>query len=760
MMNYNNFKKKILASIIGSSAVTIPTLVMAEEGLMLEEVVVTSRKRSESLQNVPVSIQALNSRKLEALGISGFDDYVSMLPSVTISSQGPGKAEIYMRGAADGGDGNVSGSQPSVGVYLDEQPVTAIGANLDIHIYDIERIEALAGPQGTLYGASSQAGTLRIITNKPDKEAFAAGINVDVSTTKSGDTSHTLEGFVNVPLGDSAALRVVAWDKEEGGYIDNVAATRTLPLSNGRSVTIDNADYLEDDFNDLSKKGARAALRVDLDENWVATLGIITQDQETEGTWDHDPADAGDLEIQRFHQDTSSDEYTQVSLAIEGNVAGHALSYSASVMDREVEYEADYTEYSELASWVPFYACDYSSTPGNLNTDCSSTAEHYTDDNSFKRQSHELRLQSQNEGQLNYVVGVFYDDSEHDYLQEFVQPGMTEAYWARGKKDIYYTTDQVRTEEQTALFGEVTYDVSESVSATIGARRFWNESSLEGFTGFGNSPYGVFGQFSIDDTQKENDTIFKGSVSWNVDDDRLLYVTVSEGYRAGGLNRDPNAGGGSYDPDLITNYEFGWKTTWNDGRLRFNGAAYFMDWESMQFTVYDFAISTVGNTYNIGAAEIKGLEADVTYMISKNWSISGALAYNDGETTEGFIIPGNAAATVEKGTGLPSVPDYKGNLTTRYEFSLADNDVYAQLSYSYNGSAYSEIRPSTRVVQDSYELINLRTGIDMGSWGVDLYVNNLTDERADISAGVRNQFENSITTNRPRTAGVKFKMKF
>ena len=179
--------------------------------MALEEVVVTARKRSESLQDVPISIQALSSTKLDELGITSFDDYAAMLPTVSFTGIGPGTNRIFMRGAADGGDGNVSGSQPSVGVYLDEQPVTAIGANLDIHIYDIERIEALAGPQGTLYGASSQSGTLRIITNKPDTSAFEAGFDAHYAGIDGGDTDHGLEGFVNMPLGERTAIRLVGW---------------------------------------------------------------------------------------------------------------------------------------------------------------------------------------------------------------------------------------------------------------------------------------------------------------------------------------------------------------------------------------------------------------------------------------------------------------------------------------------------------------------------------------------------------------------
>ena len=220
-------------------AAVAATALPASAQLELEEVVVTATKRAMSLQDTPVSVQALNGAALEDLGVASFEDYALMLPSVSYSSSGPGQSQVYMRGAADGGDGNASGSQPSVAIYLDEQPVTAIGRNLDLHVYDIERVEALAGPQSTLFGASSQSGTLRVITNKPNMNEFEAGFDLGASTTKEGEPSHSIEGFVNLPLADNAALRLVGWSKEDGGYIDNIEGTRYSEIyDNGASNVI------------------------------------------------------------------------------------------------------------------------------------------------------------------------------------------------------------------------------------------------------------------------------------------------------------------------------------------------------------------------------------------------------------------------------------------------------------------------------------------------------------------------------------------
>jgi outer membrane receptor protein involved in Fe transport len=203
----------------------------------LGSVTVTAQKRTEDIQKVPISMQVLGSEKIEQLHINSFDDYVKYLPSVSYQSAGPGFSEIYMRGVASGGDGNHSGSRPSVGVYLDEQPVTTVTGPLDIHMYDIARVEVLAGPQGSLYGASAESGALRIITNKPDPSGFAANYSVGMDTVQGGGIGHVVEGMINIPLSKTAAIRLVGWHEHDAGYIDNKPGTRTYPVS---GVTVSN----------------------------------------------------------------------------------------------------------------------------------------------------------------------------------------------------------------------------------------------------------------------------------------------------------------------------------------------------------------------------------------------------------------------------------------------------------------------------------------------------------------------------------------
>ena len=284
----------------------------------LEEIIVTAQKRAENMQDVPISIQALGTEQLEQLHVNNFKDYVQMLPTVTMApgagggyGAGAGFAAVYMRGVTTGGDGQAITSVPSVGMYLDEQPITTIQGNLDIHMYDIARVEALAGPQGTLYGASSQAGTIRIITNRPDPTGFDAGYGLEANMVDGNDSGYIAEGFVNVPIGEQAAIRLVGWYREDAGWVDNVRAERRArfpdaiadPILSDDDITISNDEFAEDDYNTMETYGARAALRVDLNDNWAITPTFMIQNQYSDGSWGDDLNDfivSGDNAVAHF----------------------------------------------------------------------------------------------------------------------------------------------------------------------------------------------------------------------------------------------------------------------------------------------------------------------------------------------------------------------------------------------------------------------------------------------------------------------------
>ncbi|MGH7926319.1 MAG: TonB-dependent receptor, partial [Candidatus Binatia bacterium] len=374
-----------------------------------------------------------------------------------------------------------SGSMPSVGVYLDEQPVTTIGQVLDIHIYDIARIETLAGPQGTLFGQGSQAGTLRIITNKPVLEEFQAGYDLGLETVQDGDLGYSLEGMLNFPLGERTALRLVGWHETEGGYIDNVPASITYAAS---GFTIDNAALVEEDFNSVDTSGARALLKIDLNDNWSVTPGVMYQEQQAEGVWSHDPEDVGDLEVQRFFPEFQDEDWIQATLTLEGNILDKFdFVYAGSHLDRDVFAVDDYTGYAEyIEDLYAYYG--YSCYHYDALGDCADPSQFIENDERFTRLSHEVRLQSATEGPFRWIVGAFTQKQVHDFDLQWHVPDMNSANSVIENGVTVWQTYQIRTDRDEAYFGEATYDFTDSISVTAGIRHFKYDNRLYGFNGF------------------------------------------------------------------------------------------------------------------------------------------------------------------------------------------------------------------------------------------------------------------------------------
>ena len=360
------YSPKPLAAMVAALSVGITSTAVAQQ---VEEVIVTATKRAESAQEIPMAISVLGEETLGNLNITDLEDYVTMLPNVSYIGLGPGSGSVYIRGISSGGESSL-GANPSVAIYLDDQPVTATGAYLNPHIYDIQRIEVLAGPQGTLFGANAQSGAMRIITNQPDPSSFSAGLDMDVNVPKSGDIGETIEGFINMPLTETAALRVSAFSKRDGGFIDNVkgeytfrhgyirdglvaggyteeqAAEMAPDFTYNNYTAGDIGNVAEENFNEATTTGFRAALRVELNDSWTATASMMQQDLESNGVWDHDPT-VGDLQVFRMMPDSVDDEWTQYALKIEGDVAGGTLTFNYGDLDRDYEVDADYSLYSD-----------------------------------------------------------------------------------------------------------------------------------------------------------------------------------------------------------------------------------------------------------------------------------------------------------------------------------------------------------------------------------------------------------------------------
>jgi outer membrane receptor protein involved in Fe transport len=710
---------------------------------------------------------------------------VEYLPTVSYTSNGPGYGILYMRGISSGGDGVHSGSMPSVAVYLDEQPVTTINQILDVHIYDMARIEVLPGPQGTLFGQGSQAGTLRIITNKPDPDGFASRYDVGVDTVQDGEMGYSVEGMVNLPLGDRTALRLVGWHETDGGYVDYVPGTVTYAAS---GITIDNANLVGEDINERSKTGARAALRIDLNENWSLTPGLMYQQGEADGVWQVDPDMAGDLEVVRFFEDTYDDDWLQATLTVEGDIGDSmSLVYAGSYLDRELVGKYDYSEYSEyIENLYAYYgyACYHYDAQGG----CADPSQYVDSDETFERFSHEIRLQSNSDSPLRWIVGAFYQEQEHDFNLQWVVPDMDPANSVIENGVTTWQTYQIRTDQDDAFFGELSYDFSDRWSATVGARWFSYDNELYGFNGFlghctgfydangnfvedrvnGTPQYPCFDTRILDETTDGDDTSYKGNVNFQATDDVMFYATYSEGFRSGGVNRARVPDIETYRPDWVYNHEIGWKSTLADGRVRFNGAVYMLDWEDFQFGILDFSISNLTIIRNVGDAETVGAEFDLTWAATDNFMLTMAGSYNQSELqTDFWLIEDDRVdglpPDAPTGTEMPYVPEFQWTGVGRYDFDLGTMPAYAQLGVTYTGDQWNDLQVADRVKIDAYTLVAFAAGIQRNSWSLDLFIDNLTDERAAIDhfdPGWGATFDTRTIPNRPRTIGLRFGQSF
>lgn len=453
-----------------------PAMAQERSQGILESVIVTAQKRTENLQEVPLSIQAFSTETLEQLHIVDFDDYVKHLPSVSYQTIAPGFAQVYMRGVASGGDGNHSGSLPSVGIYLDEQPITTIQGALDVHLYDVARVEALAGPQGTLYGASSQAGTLRIITNKPDSTGFSAGYDLEGSTVTDGGDGYLAQGFVNVPIGSRAAIRLVGWKRHDPGYIDNVFGTRTFPTS---GITVDNAGRVENDYNDVDTTGARAALKIDLNENWTVTPGFMLQQQKTHGSFGFDPS-VGELQLTHALPDAAVDRWRQAALTVEGKIADLDLVYAGSALSRSVDSNSDYADYAYHYDRTLGYGAYFYDDDGAL----IDPSQFIVGKDRYDRETHELRISTPADARVRFIGGLFLQRQVHDIEQRYTVAGLTADFEVTGWPDTIWLTEQERIDRDYAVFGEVSFDATDALTLTAGARYFEAENSLAGFFGY------------------------------------------------------------------------------------------------------------------------------------------------------------------------------------------------------------------------------------------------------------------------------------
>ena len=843
-----NGAKSAAAVAVASAVIAAPNISAQETSAQatIEEIVVTSRKKSESLQDVPLSVSTLTEETLEQVGINTFEDYLLQLPGVTAGGSGPGQNTIYIRGLASTTPNlttaGVAGLAPNVSFYLDEQPLAQPGRNLDVYAADIARIEVLAGPQGTLFGASSQAGVVRMITNKPKLGVNESSVELETRFMPEGDTGTKIEAMANIPIGDNTALRFVAYSDERGGYIDQVAGQldasqsarfRTagtvrengLPVSSSRAGFQAGADLsgatllpanalVEEDANGVEYQGFRASLASELGDNWNATLVYAQQTIDADGVFFADP-NLGDLEIQRYTQDEIKDEFDNMSLTLEGLIGDLEVVYAGAYTDRDTNQMVDYTDYLFVGQYLPYYICDYYVTyltyaPGGVPTGTCGAPNLLVDSyTNTEVESHEIRINADINDKVSLTAGYFTSETTLTELNQFTYPGSvgndityacnyaltdtsvsgsinnaSPGWFSAGPycEPVIFFNDIKRTDDQKGFFGELNIATSDTSELTLGLRWYDIQVDFEGsanssfYNGFGSPDTQQFGsnlsaQYApgnangYPDKAETDGTIGKVTYSWNPSDEVMYYVTWSEGFRPGLLNRPVGrtSPDGSYSvpaeikSDEITNTEFGWKAILQDGQLRFNGSVFMVDVEGLQTTIFDPSIVNLFFSDNAADGDIKGIEGDFTYYTNtEGLTVSGAFSVLDTELTK-KLVPTN---DVIVGSEMAFAPKMQTNLRIRQEWGMSNGNVgHAQVQFTHSDHSYSDIMEPNKARQDSYSYIDARFGMSNDTMTAELYIDNVTDERAEIS----NTFvfdRQRVSYIRPTTIGIRYKHNF
>ncbi|KAA5801633.1 TonB-dependent receptor plug domain-containing protein [Alkalicaulis satelles] len=862
------FRQRAMATTVMTAAAAALTGAAAAQ---VDVVTVTATKVEADAQSIPVAVSALDGGDLDELRVDNFTDYLIQLPGITAGGSGPGQSTIYIRGLASTTPNltvaGVAGLSPNVAFYLDEQPLAQPGRNLDVYAVDLERVEVLPGPQGTLYGASSQAGTVRLITNKPVLGEFQASSRFGVSFTQDGDMSNKAEGVVNLPFGDNFAVRLVAYVDNQGGYIDNVAGTRnasesarfrpegtvrangvpvsaqragfqsTADLSGVTFLDADNAGLVQDNFNSTTYAGFRLSARYEFDPEWRLTAGYAQQRIEADGVFFVDP-ELDDLQIQRFEQDRIEDEFRNVNWTLEGRLGALDVVYTGAFTDRSTDQRVDYSDYLFVGQYLPYYICDGSVTyPGAADPAgvCQPPNLYVTSASQTDVWTHEARATTPQDRRIRATFGAFYSDLTLVERNDFTYPGMIAAepfgpfapnfpFPGAFQSDpgpfpagVIFRNDVRRTDEQRGVFGEVTFDLVPDVFAvTLGARWYDIDVNLEGTAnssfcnsgGVDQNAFGtnisdlydgsgsftfvgscdpalrqtfttadsladiiaagyspaqaeqIFNSVRAPSSAQTDGVITKVTATWTPTDHTLFYATYSEGFRPGLLNRPGGAPGpGDYtvpfalDTDDVRNYEIGWKTELFDRQLRFNGSAFYVEIDRLQTTIFDPSIVNLFFSDNAADAEIRGVEGDFVWapMEIPGLTVAGAFSILDTEITR-VITPTD---DVTAGSDLAFAPSLQGNLRARYEWGL-DNGWMAHVmpQMIYSDGSRSDVIDINSANLSSYTVFSLSGGLTADQWSVELFADNITNERAQLS----NNFvfdRERVTIMRPRTIGLR-----
>jgi len=730
-----------------------PSLIAQTQTAGLEEIIVTARKREESLLSIPQEIQAIGQQQIEQANLNTLDDIARFVPSLSFNAVTPGRGTIYFRGVAD--DSSSFIADASAAIYLDEQPLTQSALQPEIRLVDIERIEALPGPQGTLYGASSQSGTLRYITNKPDPAGFESNVSLEGTSVEDGDVGYDLSAVLNVPLSENMAIRLVGFTAHEAGFIDNVFGTSL-------GGTFDNADVVDDDINGIDYSGGRAAFRWLPNDEWTVDVGVVYQKMKANAYSEDNVQRSGrELAVVRFFDESRDDEWVQTSLTLQGDLGWGQFTSATSYFTRSIEYHQDNTDYTfylsnccDPAYYAKYARYELGSDPHGLG---------WSDSPDARRVAQEFRLQGET-GRMTWLAGLFYE-RVHDGFNFFTRiedyedsPGFD--YWATyydvqpGTTDnSFYHAKNDQITEQYAAFGELGFSLTDRWTFTAGLRWFDHTRTREYFIQQPN------GHFTAELAKAENSTsdiTKKLSLQYQIGDSAMVYALYSDGFRAGGRNvvRPGTVLPADYDPDFLDNYELGLKSRWLGGQIAFNLTAFRMEWDDYQVEVTDPGPLFVVVVTNVGDAEIDGVSAEFSARLWESLELGFNAQFLNAETTSGNDLVGT-----EEGARLPFSAEEKGAVWLEYTFpwELAGGRFYGRYQWTYNGDVLNGIDTvdSDPTVQPSYKISDLKFGLEADDWEVYAYIDNLGNERA-ILFDQDSAPPGTITINTPRTWGIGF----
>jgi outer membrane receptor protein involved in Fe transport len=784
----------------------------------LEEITVTATRVEESLQDVPIAVHALGGDDIEELGITNFSDYVMQLPSVTAGGSGPGQNTIYIRGIASTTPNlttaGVAGLAPNVAFYLDDQPLSQPGRNLDVYAADLQRIEVLSGPQGTLFGSSSQAGNVRLITNKPDLSGTFGNVRVGAGAVDGGDANSNIEAMLNLPLGEGTVRdNGVPVSAQRAGF------QSTANLDGVTFLPADNNSLVEEDINETTYTGGRIAARWDMNDNWRFDLAYATQDIESDGVFFADP-NLGDLEIQRYSPDRIEDSFDNISWTVTALLGDLEAIYTGAFTDRETDQITDYTDYLFVGQYLPYYICDGAVTypSGDPSGTCQPPNLFVASRTETEVQTHEFRFTTDQSRRWRVTAGAFYSDLELTEVNDFTYPGSVDAIGFDGVSTgfapnypltnvevtgippnsnaapgyfsdpgpfpdgVIFRNDILRTDEQLGVFGEFSFDLTDQFSVTVGGR--WYDIEVD-FEGSANSSFfnlgqtddaqrggtNISAQFAPDNTVGAPDkaatdgTIFKATLDWRPIDGQMYYLTWSEGFRPGLLNRPGGAAGPNnftvpfaLDTDDVTNIEVGMKADFFDSTFRLNAALFFVDIERLQTTIFDPSISNLFFSDNAADAEVTGLEGDFSWLpaFSDRLTFTGSFSFLDTEITN-VITPTN---DVRAGDELAFAPEFQGTLRARYEWDLNSGwAAHIMPMVSWSSESFSDVVTINRDEIDSWTMWGLTAGVANEKWSFELFGNNLSDERAEVARNF--VFDRQrVTYAPPRTIGLRASLNF